>query len=99
MSAINRTALKAEFQTGNQATAAYFTDLIDSSFNKVDDNLLLGPVGLSDNWGVFISSTGPTFNNSVGQTGQMAFSQSGATASLFIHNGTQWFKFTGTGTF
>jgi hypothetical protein len=108
MSVINRNNLKAEFQDGNMATESYFTDLIDSSYNRAEDSLLMGPVGMTGKFGLlgptggtymgsYIIVSPPTAYNSAGSTGQMAFRNTGSTgADMFVHNGTQWFKFSGT---
>lgn len=108
MAIISRNALKTEFQNGNQATEAYFEDLIDSSYNRNEDSLLLGPLGLTGKYGLlgptggttigmYISNgsvpTGPT---SSGSTGQVVLGSTGTSgAYIYIHNGTQWFRFEG----
>jgi hypothetical protein len=115
MSIYNRNALKAEFQTGNQATQASFADMIDSAYNKYEDSVLLGPIGVTGSYGLlgptggtfigtYIISTVPGSTNSPGATGQIAFQNNvGGTGStgvnMYIHNGSQWFKFSGTNTF
>ena len=124
MSVINRTSLKAEFATGNRATSSYFEDLIDSAFNKAEDSVILGPVGITGKSGL-IGPTGSTHNgligpsgatfytgfyligttpgatNSPGSIGQVAFNNNVGSTSvdMYIHNGSQWFKFSGTNTF
>jgi hypothetical protein len=111
MSVINRNNLKAEFQDGNMATESYFTDLIDSSYNRAEDSLLVGPVGMTGKFGLlgptggtyvgsYIIVTPPTAYNAPGSTGQIAFRNTGSTgADMFMHNGTQWYRFSGTRTF
>jgi hypothetical protein len=44
--------LKDTFSTGNQANENAFADLIDSAYNKNDDSVLLGPVGLTGTYGL-----------------------------------------------
>jgi hypothetical protein len=108
MAILRRNNLKAEFQTGNMVTQEYFGDFIDSAFNKEDDSVLLGPLGLTGKYGLlgptggttigmYISNaTGPTSSTSLGSTGQVIFGSTGTSgANMFIHNGTQWFKFEG----
>ncbi len=114
MSIVNKTALKAEFSTGNRATAEYFADLIDSSYNKADDSVLLGPIGSTGKYGLLgptggthiglhMVSTIPGATNSTGSTGQIAIENGvgpGSTGvNLYIHNGSQWLKFSGTNSF
>jgi len=103
--------LKTEFATGNRATSDSFGDLIDSSYNKNDDSLLKGPLGLTGKYGLqgptggtyfggFVSlGSTPGSSAATGSTGQMVFETSGATGYLYIHNGTRWFKFTGLSEF
>ena len=50
MSQLNRDDLKNEFLKDNVLTQDRFENLIDSTYNKVDDPLLVGPTG----------ATGPT---------------------------------------
>lgn len=108
MSIISRNAIKSKFETGKQATQANFEDLIDSSYNRSDDSVLLGPIGITGSYGLLgptggthiglhlIGGSGPTGSTSLGSTGQVYIGSSGPTANLFIHNGTQWFKFVGS---
>lgn len=111
MSIQKRNNLKAEFQDGNMATQEYFEDMIDSAYNRADDSLLYGPLGMTGKYGL-LGPTGGTYigaytivtppiaYNSAGSTGQIAFRNTGSTGvDMFIHNGTQWFKFSGTRTF
>lgn len=107
--------LKTEFSTGNRATSDSFGDLIDSSFNKYEESVLLGPIGLTGKYGLrgptgatyfgsYISSTSispsvPVSSGATGYIGQMIFSSTGGTGTLYIHNGSQWFKFTGLSEF
>ena len=111
MSIINRNTLKSKFETGKLATQSNFEDLIDSSFNRNEDSILLGPTGVTGQWGLLgptggtyiglhlIGGTGPTGTTSIGSTGQVYIGLSGPTANLYIHNGTQWFRFVGSTAF
>lgn len=111
MSIKSVTTLKTEFSVGSRATADSFGDLIDSSYNKYEDSVLLGPAGLTGKYGLqgptggtyfggFISlGSAPGSSAATGSTGQMVFSSTGGTGTLYIHNGTQWFKFTGLSEF
>jgi hypothetical protein len=110
MSIINRNSLKGEFQTGNSVTEEKFANLIDSAYNRAEDSLLLGPLGVTGKWGLlgptggttigmYLINSGPTGPTSIGSTGQVFVGASGSDANLFIHNGSQWFKFTGLSDF
>jgi hypothetical protein len=112
MSVINRNSLKAEFQEGNMATQEYFADLIDSSYNRAEDSLLMGPLGLTGKYGLqgptggtyvgmyhynALAPVGPT---APGSTGQVIIKPTGTTgAYMYVHNGTQWYRFEGLRTF
>ena len=112
MSIQKRNNLKAEFQDGNMATQDYFADMIDSAYNRADDSVLMGPLGLTGKYGLLgptgglayglypSSASAPVAYNSPGLTGQVTFRNSGSTGvDMFIHNGIQWYKFSGTRTF
>ena len=100
MSIISRNALKAEFISGTAATQQKFEDVFDSSYNKNDDSVLIGPVGMTGTLGLWFSSaTAPGSSSSSGLTGQTILGSSGPTAYMYVHNGTQWFKFEGSASF
>jgi hypothetical protein len=112
MSVINRNSLKAEFQEGNMATQAYFADLIDSNYNRAEDSVLMGPLGLTGKFGLqgptggtfmgmyHINATTPASSAAPGSTGQVIIKHIGSTgAYMYIHNGTQWYRFEGLRTF
>ena len=100
MSSLNRNSLKAEFVAGTAATAAKFEDLIDSSYNTAEDSLLLGPLGSTGTYGIYLSdsSVAPT-SGSAGSTGELRLISTGSTAYAYLHEGTQWFRFEGATSF
>ena len=65
----NRTQLKSEFVSGTAATAAKFDDLFDSQFNKSDDSVLSGPVGLTGTNGLVGPSGATFYNGLIGPSG------------------------------
>jgi hypothetical protein len=112
MSVINRNSLKAEFQEGNMATEAYFHDFIDSTYNRAEDSVLMGPLGMTGKYGLLgptggttigmyiidaLTPSGPTAS---GSTGMVIIKHTGSTgAYMFVHTGTQWYRFEGARTF
>jgi len=98
MSIKTRTQLVAQTQTGQPATASKFEDMIDSAYNKAEDSILAGPLGMTGTVGLWISATAPTAYNSAGVTGQVAFiivapgASPGGTSYMFSHTGTQWVR-------
>jgi len=69
MSIINRNALKAEFVSGTAATESKFEDVFDSHYNVYEDSVLLGPVGITGNYGL-VGPSGPTsYNGLIGPDG------------------------------
>ena len=60
--------LKSLFGTGDQATEDSFADLIDSSYNKAEDSVLLGPIGLTGTYGL-IAPPGGTYYGLIGPRG------------------------------
>ena len=100
MSILSRNALKAEFVSGTAATQQKFEDLFDSSYNMNDDSVLMGPVGMTGSLGLWISNDAePGSSSASGLTGQTILGSSGPTAYVYVHNGTQWFKFEGSSSF
>jgi hypothetical protein len=103
MSILSRNSLKAEFISGTAATSSKFGDIIDSSYNKNDDSLVLGPTGMTGVYGL-LGPTGGTymgmyvspyyagFTGSSGQTGQTIF----ISADMYVFSGVNWIKFGGT---
>ena len=45
MSLFNRSQLKQEFKTGTLSTEQKFSILIDSTYNRIEDSILMGPLG------------------------------------------------------
>jgi hypothetical protein len=110
MSVINRNNLKAEFQDGNMATEGYFADLIDSSYNRAEDSILMGPLGLTGKFGLLGPTGGTTYGmhiisgpiplspTAAGSTAQVVLKSVGASgAEMYIHNGNQWFYISSSG--
>jgi hypothetical protein len=62
MSIKNRNTLKAEFVSGTAATSSKFDDIFDSHFNKYEDSVLAGPLGLTGTNGL-VGPAGATFYN------------------------------------
>lgn len=130
-----RNALKAEFVSGTAATEDKFKDVFDSHYNRYEDSVLMGPIGLTGKYGLqgptggtfngLLGPAGSTFYNGLmgpngathysgiwlstrdvpvgptadGLKGELVFGSTGATVDMYIHNGTQWFKFSGNTTF
>jgi len=90
-----RTQLTTQFGTGQQASASKFEDMIDSAYNRADDSILAGPLGMTGTIGLWISATAPTGSISTGVTGQVAFGITGATGAtsyMYVHTGTRWVR-------
>lgn len=62
MSIKNRNTLKSEFVSGTAATSSKFDDIFDSHFNKYEDSVLAGPLGLTGTNGL-VGPKGATFYN------------------------------------
>ena len=94
MSIKTRTQLVAQTATGQPASASKFEDMIDSAYNKAEDSILAGPLGMTGTIGLWISATAPTASTSAGVTGQIAFgiTGAGATSYLYAYTGTQWIR-------
>lgn len=124
--------LKDIFSTGNQANESAFGDLLDSAYNKSDDSILLGPLGITGTYGLigpsggthfgllgpiggthygligpaggtfkglYLSSKGatevsPGTSGSIGET--IIYPDGANIVYMFIHDGIQWMRFTGT---
>lgn len=69
----NRTQLKSEFVSGTAATATKFEDLFDSHFNKYEDSVLNGPVGLTGTNGLIGPSGAEFYNGLIGPDGDEFF--------------------------
>ena len=65
----NRTQLKSNFVSGTAATASKFDDIFDSHFNKYDDSVLAGPVGLTGTNGLVGPSGAACYNGLIGPSG------------------------------
>jgi hypothetical protein len=89
-----RTQLTTQFGTGQQASASKFEDLIDSAYNRSEDSVLAGPLGVTGTLGLWISATAPSGPVSSGSTGQTVVSigVSGATSYMYVHTGSQWVR-------
>jgi len=72
MSQKSKLSLKSEFVSGTAATSAKFEDLIDSAYNKVDDSILYGPLGVTGKYGL-LGPTGGTYNGLLGPSGGTVF--------------------------
>lgn len=97
MSINTRESLKSNFEKGKRATQEKFEDLIDSSFNKIEDSLLLGPAGATGKIGLWLSDSdapiGPTAN---GEKGEVVVSDS----FLYLcHEQNNWIKISGDSQF
>ena len=112
MSVINRNSLKAEFQEGSMATEAYFADFIDSTYNRAEDSVLMGPLGMTGKYGLLgptggttigmyiVNATQPASSSAAGSTGEVIIKHVGTTgAYMYVHTGTQWYRFEGLRTF
>ena len=111
MAITKRSDLKDEFVDGQPATQEGFADMIDSAYNRAEDSVLMGPLGQTGKYGLlgptggtyigaYIINNTTTINpNSAGSTGQIVFQAGPTSVNMFVHNGTQWFKFTGLSTF
>lgn len=68
MSIKNRNTLKAEFTSGLAATQEKFENVIDSSYNREEDSVLMGPTGITGTFGL-IGPIGGTHNGVKGPAG------------------------------
>ena len=105
MSIKTRNTLKSEFIAGTAATQSKFDDLFESHYNKGEDSVLLGPVGVTGIKGLLgptgttsytglwldLASSAPGSSAASGSTGQVILSGS----NVYIHTGNVWFKITG----
>lgn len=89
MSIISRNALKAEFISGTAATADKFADVFDSHYNRNDDSILAGPIGLTGTKGLWYGTIGatPTTLSATGSTGQFA---TDGNFAYFCYAQNQW---------
>jgi hypothetical protein len=69
MSIKNRNTLKAEFVSGTAATSSKFDDIFDSHFNKYEDSVLAGPLGLTGTNGLIGPGGATFFNGLIGPGG------------------------------
>jgi len=111
MSILNRTTLKSLFVSGTAANQSKFEDVFDSHYNINEDSLLQGPLGLTGSYGVLGPAGGthhglwistgaaPGSSAAAGSTGQVVVAITGSTGAMYIHNGSQWFKFSGLSDF
>lgn len=81
MSVKNRNTLKSAFSNGLMATEDNFADLIDSPYNRAEDSVLMGPVGITGTFGL-IGPTGGTYNGLKGPSGATHYT------GLFLSNST-----------
>lgn len=105
-----RNTLKGLFAAGTAATQSKFDDLFDSHFNKGEDSILNGPVGLTGQNGL-LGPSGATFYNGLlgpsgatfqtglwlrtGVTGPTASYSAGTTGEVIL-DGTAAYIHTGT---
>jgi hypothetical protein len=68
MSVKNRNNLKSEFANGLMATEEKFANMIDSSYNRAEDSVLMGPAGITGTFGL-IGPSGGTHNGLIGPAG------------------------------
>lgn len=68
MSVKNRNTLKSAFGNGLMATEEKFADMIDSPYNRAEDSVLMGPLGVTGKSGL-IGPTGGTYNGLIGPSG------------------------------
>jgi hypothetical protein len=68
MSVKNRNTLKSDFSNGMMATEEKFSDMIDSPYNRAEDSVLMGPVGITGTFGL-IGPAGGTYNGLKGPEG------------------------------
>ena len=73
MSIKSRNTLKSEFVAGTAATADKFADIFDSHFNKYEDSVLAGPVGLTGTNGLIGPDGATFFNGLLGPDGATFF--------------------------
>ena len=59
MSVKSRNSLKAEFVAGTAANSDKFNDIMDSHYNVYEDSVLLGPSGMTGQYGI-LGPEGPT---------------------------------------
>jgi hypothetical protein len=69
MSQKSRLNLKNEFVSGTAATQEKFEDLIDSSFNRYEDSVLMGPIGLTGTNGLVGPAGATHYNGLIGPDG------------------------------
>ena len=72
MSIKNRNTLKNLFLNGSMATEDNFADMIDSPYNRAEDSVLMGPLGVTGTYGL-IGPTGGTYNGVKGPAGSTHF--------------------------
>lgn len=86
----NRQNLKELFSNGTRATQEKFESFIDSTFNKEDDSILEGPMGMTGQIGLWISNEAVPFGpTSEGIKGQVIIS---GTAMYICHEENTWIK-------
>lgn len=69
MSIKGRTDLKEDFEIGKRATQEKFEDLIESTFNQIEDSLLQGPIGITGKRGLLGPDGLTSFNGLIGPDG------------------------------
>lgn len=88
--------LKADFETGKQATEEKFINLIDSAYNKAEDSVLIGPLGQTGTVGLWISSNIPASPTANGEKGEISVNED----NIFICiDSNSWIKFQGATSF
>ena len=66
MSIKTRNTLKSEFVSGTAATQSKFEDIFDSQYNKAEDSVLIGPVGLTGTNGLVGPDGATHYNGLIG---------------------------------
>jgi hypothetical protein len=86
MSIKNRNDLKLEFVSGTAATQDKFADVFDSHYNKVDDSVLMGPIGMTATNGLWLDSTSaaPSGPSASGEQGQIIYEEGPSANYLYI---------------
>jgi hypothetical protein len=68
MSIKSRNDLKAEFVSGTAATEQKFENIFDSHYNRYEDSVMIGPMGVTGSYGL-LGPDGGTYNGVLGPAG------------------------------
>jgi hypothetical protein len=105
MSIKTKNTLKSMFAAGTAATQSKFDDLFDSHYNKAEDSVLLGPIGVTGSKGLLgpegatsyvgcwldNESEAPGSSADAGSIGQMIVDL----PFVYLHTGSSWIQITG----